>query len=111
MSGTGFHHSYVPRHARAQSGMIRLRRRSRPFAVAGALGVMVALGIPVSATHAAQAPVGAGFTVTAGDLSFILRQVNIAERHAATQTPAKPCATLVNQPGDGIPDDEQIPDV
>ena len=64
----------------------------------------------MSTTYAAQAPVGAGFTVTAGDLSFILKQINIAERHAATATSDDICKGLVNQPGDNIPDVEQVPD-
>jgi Ca2+-binding RTX toxin-like protein len=63
------------------------------------------------AADAAVAPVGAGFTVTAGDLSFILKQINIAERHAATATTAEPCKGLLNQPNDTIPDAEQVPDV
>ncbi|WP_374971080.1 peroxidase family protein [Terrabacter sp. BE26] len=63
------------------------------------------------ASTAGPAPVGAGFTVTAGDLSFILKQINIAERHAATRTTAQPCGTLLNKPGDGIPDAEQVPDI
>ena len=32
---------------------------------------------------AANGPVGNGFVVTAGDLSFILKQIKIAERHSA----------------------------
>jgi hypothetical protein len=32
--------------------------------------------------QAAQAPEGQGFTVTPGDLAFILRQIKIAEHHA-----------------------------
>lgn len=49
--------------------------------------------VPPSA--AVPGPVGAGFTVTAGDLSFILRQIRIAERHANTLTATEPCGTLV----------------
>src|SRR4051812_30165493 len=55
-------------------------------------------------------PVGNGFTVTPADLAFILKQVKIAEEHAATLTASNPCGTLVAQPGDGIPDSLQIPD-
>ncbi len=61
--------------------------------------------------HAAPAPVGGGFTVTTGDLAFILKQIKIAERHATTLTASDPCGTLLAQPGDGIPDAEQVPDV
>ena len=59
---------------------------------------------------AAVGPVGNDFVVTTGDLSFILKQIKIAERHTTTLTASNPCGTLVNQPGDGIPDAEQIPD-
>ncbi len=58
-----------------------------------------------------MAPVGAGFTVTTGDLSFILKQINIAERHAATATPTEPCKGLLNKTGDNIPDVEQVPNI
>ncbi|HYM52507.1 MAG TPA: peroxidase family protein [Candidatus Dormibacteraeota bacterium] len=44
----------------------------------------------------AAAPVGAGFTVTPSDLAFILKQIKIAEYHAANTTPATgPCAAMV----------------
>ncbi len=59
---------------------------------------------------AAPAPVGNDFVVTPGDLSFILKQIKIAERHTTTLTASNPCGTLVAKPGDGIPDSEQIPD-
>ena len=64
----------------------------------------------VAPAIAAPAPVGNDFVVTAGDLSFILKQIKIAERHTTTLTASNPCGTLVAQPGDGIPDAEQIPD-
>ncbi|WP_082553359.1 peroxidase family protein [Phycicoccus sp. Root101] len=89
-----------------------LRRPAR-LTVLGSVGAVVAALLlqPSLAANAASAPVEAGFTITAGDLSFILKQINIAERHAATATPAEPCKGLLNQPGDGIPDAEQVPDV
>jgi Ca2+-binding RTX toxin-like protein len=59
---------------------------------------------------AAPAPVGNDFVVTPGDLAFILKQIKIAERHTTTLTASNPCGTLVNHPGDGIPDAEQVPD-
>ncbi|WP_286175932.1 peroxidase family protein [Arthrobacter sp. NEB 688] len=67
--------------------------------------------VPALAAPAPTATVGAGFTVTRGDLAFILKQIRIAERHSTTFTAADPCGTLVNQPGDGIPDAEQVPDI
>src|SRR3954466_14823050 len=74
---------------------------------------MVAVGtVHPSRAQAAQAPPGAGFNVTAGDLSFILKQIHISEHHAATQTvrpspthPAVgPCEGLVGPGRDQIPD-------
>src|SRR5262249_17875646 len=47
---------------------------------------------------------GQRFTVTTGDLTFILKQIHIAEHHALTQTPANQCGTLVGNGADQIPD-------
>ncbi len=71
--------------------------------------VTLALGVGmVAATaqtaQAAPAPTGQGFTVTASDLAFILKQIKIAEHHAATYSPADPCGTLVGPGPDQIPD-------
>ena len=74
------------------------------------LGLGLQLG-NIQQAAAAPAPVGNGFVVTPGDLSFILKQIKIAESHATTQTASDPCGTLLAQPGDGIPDSEQVPDV
>jgi Ca2+-binding RTX toxin-like protein len=52
----------------------------------------------------AAAPAGEGFTVTAGDLHFILKQIQIAEHHSATQTASNLCGTLVGPAPDQIPD-------
>jgi Ca2+-binding RTX toxin-like protein len=80
------------------------------LALLGAAFVMQGL-VALSAANAVVAPVGNGFTVTAGDLSFILKQIKIAERHSTTLTASNACGTLVAQPGDGIPDAEQVPDI
>jgi Ca2+-binding RTX toxin-like protein len=69
--------------------------------------LLLASGLAASVAGPAQGapgPVGNGFTVTAGDLSFILRQIKIAEHHAVTQTPANLCGTLVGPGPDQIPD-------
>ncbi len=89
------------------------RHPSRPRAAVTTAVVGIALVLQAAAlpARASTAPVGQGFTVTTGDLSYILRQIKIAERHTMTRTTANPCGTLVNQPGDGIPDAEQVPDV
>src|SRR3954447_4313684 len=69
-----------------------------------ALGLAsVTLAAP-SPALAAPAPVGEGFTVTPSDLAFILKQIKIAEHHAATRTPADPCGTLVGPGPNQIPD-------
>src|SRR4051794_7217478 len=73
------------------------------FLVAEVASVAVSTIRPGTA-EAAPAPAGEGFTVTPGDLHFILKQIQIAEHHAATQTPANLCGTLVG------PDANQIPD-
>jgi Ca2+-binding RTX toxin-like protein len=81
----------------------RLRTRARVAAVTA--GTVVLLGLtPLTVSGPAEgAPVGQGFTVTASDLKFILAQIKIAERHAATQTPANPCLTIVGTGPDQIP--------
>ncbi len=49
------------------------------------------------------APVDQGFVLTPADLSFILAQIKIAERHAATATADNPCGTLLGSGPDQIP--------
>ncbi len=83
--------------------------------MAGFVAALLTTGLaaaftPVAAS-AAPGPIGAGFTVTTGDLAFILKQIKIAERHTTTLSPASPCSTLLNRAGDGIPDAEQVPDI
>ena len=67
------------------------------------LGVMAA----TAGTAAAQAPVGAGFTVTASDLAFILKQIKIAENHSATLASLAgnpdPCAGLFGNGPNQVP--------
>jgi Ca2+-binding RTX toxin-like protein len=87
--------------------------RLRPAAFGALLlvaSLMAVVGTGVRSARAAiiptgsVAPSGSGFTVTAGDLSFILKQIKIAERHSATFTSAEPCSTLVGPGPDQIPD-------
>ncbi len=62
------------------------------------LGVMSVAAAPASA-----APVGQGFTVTPTDLSYILRQIKIAENHVAnTTSQTGPCGALLSQLGDPL---------
>ncbi|SDM55359.1 Ca2+-binding protein, RTX toxin-related [Cryobacterium flavum] len=67
------------------------------------LYAVLGLSTAITAT-AAVAPVGQGFTVTTSDLAYILKQIKIAEAHAATATPANPCGTLVGSGPNQIPD-------
>src|SRR4029077_10226008 len=68
------------------------------------LAVAAGLGVARSAEAGVSNVVGSGFTVTPGDLQFILKQIKIAEHHAATLTAANPCGTLVGPGPDQIPD-------
>src|SRR4051795_6665841 len=99
------------RHARSHKRVRRMKdlRRMTALALAMAL-VFQVLALAATRAHAVLGTVGSGFTVTAGDLNFILKQIKIAERHATTLTASNPCGTLLAQPGDGIPDAEQVPD-
>src|SRR4051812_27484035 len=54
--------------------------------------------------RAATAPTGQNFTITPGDLHFIMKQIKIAERHSATLTASNPCGTLVGADANQIPD-------
>src|SRR3954464_14426510 len=76
-------------------------------ALVSVLVLATAAGLGIARTTASgrvSNVVGSGFTVTPGDLQFILKQIKIAERHAATATPANPCGTLVGPGPDQIPD-------
>jgi Ca2+-binding RTX toxin-like protein len=73
------------------------------FVVAEIAAVAVSTVRP-SRAQAAAAPAGEGFTVTAGDLHFIMKQIKIAEHHSATLTASNPCGTLVGSGPDQIPD-------
>src|SRR4051812_31036034 len=68
------------------------------------LAAAAGLGVARSAKAGVSNVVGSGFTVTPGDLAFILKQIKIAEHHAATATPANPCGTLIGPGPDQIPD-------
>lgn len=87
---------HTPHHSRSYRQAVRLAVLS----VVAALATLVPAAPPASAAGA----VGAGFTVSKGDLTFILRQIRIAERHANTLTPADPCGTLVGPGPNQVPD-------
>jgi Ca2+-binding RTX toxin-like protein len=92
----------------------RVGVRPKRKALAAVTSFALLTGMLVGAfasTSQAIAPVGGGFTVTPGDLAFILKQIRIAEEHSTTLTASNPCGTMLAQPGDGIPDNLQVPDV
>src|SRR4051794_27894098 len=101
---------YGARHRAHPSRGLRIPRRTTILVLALAL-VFQVLSTAVHAAVVNPGPVGNGFTVTAGDLSFILKQIKIAEMHTTTLTASNPCGTLLNQPGDNINDAYQVPDV
>src|SRR3954469_20311716 len=95
------------RHRRpGRPGGLRMRP-ARTVAAASAVLVSAVLGVPATAVNAsaAAAPVGQGFTVTASDLAFILKQIKIAETHVANTTSATgPCGALVGKGPNQVPD-------
>src|SRR4051794_8836780 len=101
---------YGARHRAHPNRGLAMPRKTTVFVLALAL-VLQVMSLAATRAHAVVGPVGNGFTVTAGDLSFILKQIKISERHATTLDSAHPCSTLLNTPGDGILDSEQVPDI
>ena len=97
-----------------KAGGAHARRPRRPLRGAGltvpaalVLTAMALVGVGARAPRPAAAAVaapGQGFVVTPGDLKFILKQIKIAEAHAATLTPENPCGTLVGSGPNQIPD-------
>ncbi len=78
-----------------RSGRRHGRRRSAAFVASFAVATATVL-TPTTAPPAAAADVGQGFTVTSSDLSFILKQIRIAETHVANTTAATgPCGALI----------------
>jgi Ca2+-binding RTX toxin-like protein len=70
-------------------------RRVWSAAALGALLSTTALVAPAQA-----APIGQGFTITEADLSYILKQIKIAEAHVAnTTSETGPCGALLDQLG------------
>jgi len=95
------------------------RWRRRSLAMLGLLAATVTPALFISSSEAVQAPVGQGFTVTPSDLTYILKQIKISERHArafegdpaaAAQPNPNPttdpnyCQAMVGSGPDRIPD-------
>jgi Ca2+-binding RTX toxin-like protein len=78
-----------------------IARQSKQPLNAGLMAILVAMtNVGVSPSQAAVAinssPIGNGFTVTEADLAYILKQIKIAEYHAANTTlETGPCGALV----------------
>src|SRR6478752_1913576 len=68
------------------------------------IAVVAVSSIRPQRAQAAAAPTGQNFTVTPGDLHFIMKQIKISEQHARTLTASNPCGTLVGSGPDQIPD-------
>jgi Ca2+-binding RTX toxin-like protein len=66
--------------------------------------IAVSASLAMTSSSAVQAPVGNGFTVTASDIAFILKQIKIAEEHSVTLSAADPCGTLVGPGPNQVPD-------
>ncbi|BEL11681.1 hypothetical protein Q0Z83_098720 [Actinoplanes sichuanensis] len=65
---------------------------------AAALGALLTTTVMVVPAQAA--PIGQGFTITQADLSYILKQIKIAEAHVAgTTSETGPCGALLDQLG------------
>jgi hypothetical protein len=79
------------------------KRRNLVFWVAMAVMFLAIASLAGRAAHAQIAPVGQGFNLNASDLRFIMQQIRISERHAATLDPSNPCGTLVGSHPDQIP--------
>ena len=78
---------------------------TRLVAAGTAMALLSFLGLTTTAVtaNAVAAPTGAGFTVTASDLAFILKQIKISEAHVANTTSfTGPCGALVGTGPDQI---------
>ena len=78
-------------------------RKGRIGAVA-ALATIAAFLVPATASPAQAATVGQGFTITPTDLSYILKQIKVAEAHVANTTAATgPCGALIGTGPNQLP--------
>ena len=85
----------------------RKGRGRRLVALGSALLMPMALSVQGLAAPAEAAPVGQGFNLNRSDLRFILKQIRIAEAHAASATPEQPCSTLLGPGANQIPNGNQ----
>ena len=86
-----------------RSGRWHGRRRSAALVASFAVATATIL-TPTASAPAAAADVGQGFTVTPRDLSYILKQIKIAETHVANTTSATgPCGALLGTGPNQLP--------
>ncbi|MFN0026005.1 MAG: hypothetical protein ACKV2O_02300, partial [Acidimicrobiales bacterium] len=77
-------------------------RRWRRRALASLLSPAIFAGLLVgnASVSPAAAPTGAGFTITKGDISYIIEQIRIAEAHdARTNSTTGPCGAMIKPVG------------
>ena len=90
-----------PRPVRTGPGRVQ---RHLGLLASALLGIGLLPAVALVGPAAQAAPVGQGFTVTPSDLSFILKQVKIAEAHVRNTTSATgPCGALVGNGPNQIP--------
>jgi Ca2+-binding RTX toxin-like protein len=98
-------HALQPNHRQRRSRRGTRSGTFRLISAATALALPIAVGLPMVNANAVVAPVGQGFTVTASDLAFILKQIKIAEAHVAnTTSETGPCGALIGTGPNQIPD-------
>ena len=90
---------------RGAGGFLAKRRRTIALLTALVMPAAFALQLGAMSAPAGAAPAatGNGFVVTPGDLTFILKQIKIAERHATTLTASSPAARWSTAPVTGSP--------
>jgi hypothetical protein len=78
--------------------------RKGKIAGLASLAVIAAILAPATAAPAQAATVGQGFTITPSDLSYILKQIKVAEAHVANTTSATgPCGALIGTGPNQLP--------
>src|SRR4051794_9715079 len=115
---TQIHRKAFPPGARSRTATGGARHRRRRFVlpdkrrlIAGVSAVLLptalivqVAGVPATNAAVPAEGVGQGFTVSASDLSYILKQIKIAESHVAKTTAATgPCGALLGTGPNQLP--------
>src|SRR5690349_5759251 len=104
MSGTARARSTRHTRHRVWHAIHRTAAVSAMLFLVAEIGAVAISTVRPGQAQAAAAPTGQNFTITPGDLHFIMKQIKIAEHHSATLTASNPCGTLVGPGPDQIPD-------